>query len=509
VFSYPVQMIDNDVDAGSKMIVALSEQEWQFFTVAAIERDANELQLIWNSDAADAGVVPTSLAHYVWFHEGAKLDALVTLADQVLAGNATGAAHALLRGDIPRFAPGKGPVDGIFKAGVDEVCGWVDDLDESVVPIQGPPGTGKTFTGAHLIRKLVLEGRTVGVTAMSHHAIDNLTKAVVERFTEEGDIAQLRAVRKAKQGPVQGVEYIDDNAKCADGGFNVIAGTPWLFASTAMRNNPVDVLIVDEAGQLGLADTMAASISAGSVILLGDPQQLPQVAQASHPNGSGASALEHLLDGEPTVSPDRGVFLDTTWRMHSDVSGFISDVMYDGRLGVHPSCETQNVEAAGTGLRWLRAEHSECSTSSQVEVELIADQIKLLMNTPWTNQQGEVAKLRPVDFMVVAPYNDQVRLIREVFSSHKRLAKVEVGTVDKFQGREAAVVFFSMTTSSSDYMPRNADFLFSKNRLNVAISRARCLAYLVCTDALLETRAKSVEEMKMIGALCSFVERAE
>jgi hypothetical protein len=500
-------MIDNDIDAGSEMIVALSEQEWVFFTVASIDRDAREIRLVWTSAVEEAGVIPTSLVHYVWFHEGAKLDALVTHADRMLEGDPTSAAHALLRRDVPRFAPGMGPVDGVFKAGVDEVCEWVDHIEASVVPIQGPPGTGKTFTGAHLIRKLVLEGRTVGITAMSHHAIDNLTKAVVERFTEEGDIAKLRAVRKAKKGPVQGVEYIDDNAKCADGGFNVIAGTPWLFASTAMRDNPVDVLIVDEAGQLGLADTMAASISAGSVILLGDPQQLPQVAQASHPNGSGASALEHLLDGEPTVRPDRGVFLDTTWRMHSDVSGFISDVMYDGRLGVHPSCDTQNVEVAGTGLRWLRAEHSECSTSSKVEAELIAEQIKLLMNTPWTNQDGVVQPLRPKDFMVVAPYNDQVRLIRAVFSSHKRLAKVEVGTVDKFQGREAAVVFFSMTTSSSDHMPRNADFLFSKNRLNVAISRARCLAYLACTDALLETRAKSVEEMKMIGALCSFVER--
>ena len=254
---------------------------------------------------------------------------------------------------------------------------------------------------------------------------------------------------------------------------------------------------------------MAAAISASSVVLLGDPQQLPQVSQAVHPNGSGASALTHLLDGDRTITPDRGVFLDTTWRMHSDVSEFISDITYEGRLRVDPSCDGQSTEVGGTGLRWIRATHHDCSTSSVVEAELIAAQIRRLMNTPWTDRHGNVEKLRPKDFMVVAPYNDQVGVIRQVFSSHKRLAKIDVGTVDKFQGREAAVVFFSMTTSSSDLMPRAADFLFSRNRLNVAISRARCLAYLVCTDALLSTRATSVDDMKLIASLCAFVERAE
>ena len=159
-------------------------------------------------------------------------------------------------------------------------------------------------------------GKRVGVTAMSHHAIDNLMEAVVERFVEDGDIGELRAVRKSKSGDLDHVEYIDDNGDAAGGDFNVLAGTPWFFASTAMRDNPVDVLVVDEAGQLGLADTLAATISAANVILLGDPQQLPQVSQASHPNGAGASALEHILGDDRTVSADRGVLLDVTWRMH-------------------------------------------------------------------------------------------------------------------------------------------------------------------------------------------------
>ena len=170
---------------------------------------------------------------------------------------------------ISKVAIGKGPADGIFVGGYENVCEWAPHLDRSFVPIQGPPGTGKTFTGAHVIHTLVKAGKRVGVTAMSHPAIDNLIEAVVERFAQEGD--ELRAVRKAKKGSVSGVEYIDDNPKCATGPYDVIAGTSWLFANQAMRDNPVDVLVVDEAGQLGLADTLAATISATNVILLGVP----------------------------------------------------------------------------------------------------------------------------------------------------------------------------------------------------------------------------------------------
>jgi uncharacterized protein len=358
-----------------------------------------------------------------------------------------------------------------------------------------------------MIRTLVNAGLRVGVTAMSHAAIDNLMQAVVDRFAEEGERDHLRAVRKAKEGSVRGIRYVDDNAGVARGDFNVIAGTTWLFASKPMRENPVDVLVVDEAGQLGLADTVAATVSATNVILLGDPQQLPQVSQASHPGGAGASALEHLLDGDLTVPADRGVLLDTTWRMHPDVCEFISEVMYGGKLHSHESCAGQSA-AGQTGLRWLRAEHKGRSTESPEEAAIVVAKVMELLGQPWTDRHGTTRPLTIDDFMVVAPYNDQRRCITEALRVDPATRSVEVGTVDKFQGREAAVVLFSMTTSSADFMPRAADFLFSKNRLNVAVSRARCLAYLVCTDELLDTRARDVDEMELISALCSFVERA-
>ena len=344
LFTFPPQPVDPDIRHGAKLIVARTEHEWSFFDVDAIDTDAGTLTVLANEDLVAGSPPPTCLVHWPNFNEGAKLTALSDLADRMLAGDATAVGHAILRRDATRFTPGHGPADGVFVGDCAQVCAWAPHLDASYVPVQGPPGTGKTYTGAHVIHTLVKQGKRVGITAMSHHAIDNLTQEVVKRFAEAGD--DLRAVRKAPGGPVAGVTYINDNGRCATGPYDVVAGTAWLFASQAMRDNPVDVLIVDEAGQLGLADTLAASISATNVILLGDPQQLPQVAQASHPDRSGVSALEHLLgEGVRTFPPDRGVLLDVTWRMHPDVCDFISEVMYEGRLTSHPSCAVQTTAA--------------------------------------------------------------------------------------------------------------------------------------------------------------------
>ncbi len=506
-FCFPEQPIDADIGPGSTMILALQEHEWIFCTLSALDRHAHRLQVLWTEKHAERGVLPTSLVHFVSFNEKPKQDALGALAERMLAGDATAVGHAMLRRDAPVFDPGRGPDGGVFTGDLESVCAWSTSLQRSYVPVQGPPGTGKTFTGAHVITTLVQHGQRVGVTAMSHQAIDNLVQAVADRFAEDG--LALRAVRKADGGPVEGVDYVNDNKKCANGDYDVVAGTAWLFASEAMQARPVDVLVIDEAGQLGLADTLAASISATNVILLGDPQQLPQVAQAVHPGGSGASALQHLLgDGARTFSPDRGVLLDVSWRMHPDVCRFISSVMYDGRLTSHESCSLQRT-VAGTGLRWLPVEHTGCSTESQQEADVVAATVRRLVGTAWTDQHSVTRPIGAEDIMVVAPYNDHRRLLTATLTADPVTAGVEVGTVDKFQGREAAVVVFSMATSSAEFMPRNADFLFSKNRLNVAISRARCLAYLVCTDQLLDTRARDVEQMALISALCSFVEHAD
>ncbi|MFT4865538.1 MAG: putative RecB family nuclease [Ilumatobacter sp.] len=509
-FEFPPQELTYDlINAECDVAFAVDDQTIRIVSVVEVDPDAGRLVVVWNADRAEEAVVPSAVCEFSMFTPRAKLDALRELATDVLAGHLDSAPARFLFERAPQFTHGPDPVVDGFEPGVEAVIDWATRMNRTVVPIQGPPGAGKTYVGSHTVRALVSTGLRVGVCAMGHSAIDNLMHAVVDVFDEAGDTG-LRAIKQGGKDRTfedrDDFEYRNIAAKHIEE-CNVFAGTAWLFASEKMREQPVDVLFIDEAGQLGMADMLAASMGAKSVILLGDPQQLPQVSKASHPGGADRSALQHVLGDDQTMPADCGVFLDTTWRMHPDVNGFISDVMYDGQLGTHPSCSTQ-ATLAGTGLRWIRAEHAACSRSSQVEADLIAAEIIGLMGTDWTDSNGNVAPLTPDDFIVVAPYNDQRRLIDDVLDSDARTRGVPVGTVDKFQGQEAAVVFFSMTTSSSAHMPRTADFLFSKNRLNVAISRARCVAYLVCTEQLLDTTAKSVTQMQQIGALCAFVERA-
>jgi uncharacterized protein len=284
---------------------------------------------------------------------------------------------------------------------------------------------------------------------------------------------------------------------------NLIAGTAWLFAREEIEEAPVDYLFIDEAGQVSLADALAMGTCARNLVLLGDPLQLAQVTQGTHPPGSGASVLEHLLGDAQTIPPDRGIFLERTFRMHPDITAFVSEIVYEGRLGSADKCAVQGT-SFGTGLRFISVEHEGNRRRSVEEAEVIAGEVARLNGGDYVAADGTVRSLRDEDFMVVAPYNEQVRCLREALSS-----AVRVGTVDKFQGQEAPVVFFSMATSSGSDAPRNLEFLFSRNRLNVAVSRARCLAFLVASPRLLEAQCRTIEQMRLVNALCRFVERAD
>jgi uncharacterized protein len=276
-----------------------------------------------------------------------------------------------------------------------------------------------------------------------------------------------------------------------------------LFAREEVEQTPVDYLFIDEAGQVSLADAAAMGTSAKSVVLLGDPLQLAQVTQGTHPPGSGASVLEHLLDGAGTIPPDRGVFLERTYRMHPDITAFVSEIVYEGRLGSAEDCARQGTEF-GTGTRFVPVEHVGNRRRSVEEADTVAAEIGRMMGGEYTDSRGEKRPLTHMDFIVVAPYNDQVRCLREALHE-----EVRVGTVDKFQGQEAPIVIFSMATSSGEDVPRNLEFLLSRNRLNVAVSRARCLAILVASPRLLEARCRTIDQMRLVNALCRLVEFAE
>jgi hypothetical protein len=419
------------------------------------------------------------------------------------------AVRALLRKDPPQLQgrePGA-PIVASDPAPIDQVIAAVADLQDSYLFIQGPPGAGKTFTGSRVIVELIRRGHTVGISSNSHKAINNLLTAIVAHACETGVV--FRGVKKVSAGKEE--QFFDgpliDNVERGDEvtpGTALIAGTAWLFADPRLDQS-VDYLFVDEAGQVSLGHLVAMGVAARNIVLLGDQMQLPQPIQGVHPGRSGESTLDYLLDGAATIAPDRGVFLSDTWRMHPDVCAFISDAVYDGKLHAAARCAQQRLitDASAhaavqpTGIRFWPVEHDECSQSSPAEAQEISAIYASLLTQRWRNAHGEEGPITPEDILIVAPYNLQVRLLARTLPPGAR-----VGTVDKFQGQEAAVVIVSMATSSGDYLPRDIEFLYSKNRLNVALSRAKCLAILVASPKLLDVECRTVEQIRLVNTLC-------
>jgi predicted RecB family nuclease len=375
---------------------------------------------------------------------------------------------------------------------LEEMAALLLSLDGRQLVVQGPPGSGKTWTSGRMIARLLAAGETVGVASTSHRAIHKLLAEV------EGGAAELGlvfyGVKKASGGNPESeyagtqVENVYKNEETADA--QLLGGTAWLFSDPELDGR-LDYLFVDEAGQVSLADACAMSTCAHNVVLVGDPQQLGQVLQGTHPDGTEASVLEHLLAGLPTIPPDRGLFLERTFRLHPDVCDYISEEFYERRLLADPVTQARTTPF-GTGLRYLPVEHEGNRQESPEEAEAVRAEVARLVE----------AGVRPEEIKVVAAFNAQVQRLRGVLP-----AGVEVGTVDKFQGQEALVVFYSMASSSGEDIPRGLGFLLSRNRLNVAVSRAQALAYLVCSPRLLEVDCKTIPHMRLANALCRFVER--
>jgi uncharacterized protein len=387
-------------------------------------------------------------------------------------------------------------------------------LNGDVLPIQGPPGTGKSFTGAHVICDLVEKGMTVGITANSHKVIRNLIDKAIAVAVERG--TDLRCIQKpsgdSKEPDQHNLTFAKSNKEVfqalSDGAAQVAGATSFLWAREEAQDT-LDVLIVDEAAQMALANVVAVSACAKSLILLGDPQQLEQPTQGSHPDGTDCSALDHLLEGHQTISDDQGLFLGITYRLHPEICRFNSELFYENKLSSVARAANHEIKSegslSGTGLRYLPVEHSgntSSSTEEANEVFRIVNEI-LSSNTTWIDGEGCEHELTLADILIIAPYNAQV------FEIHQRLPDARVGTVDKFQGQEAPITIFSMATSSHADAPRGMEFLYSPNRLNVAISRAKCLAILVASPAVFEAECKTPRQMQLANAFCRYTELAE
>ena len=421
------------------------------------------------------------------------------------------ASRDLLLGRPPRAGQADGaPLRDEDESGLDAARRLALSLDATCLAIQGPPGAGKTYTGARMIVGLVRAGRRVGVTATSHKVIGNLLDEVQKAAVEAAFPVRIGQKPDKDGEPTCSVAtcYADNGSlrgALARREVDVAGATAWAWSREDFSGS-VDVLFVDEAGQMSLANVLAVAPAAASIVLLGDPQQLDQPLKGSHPPGADASALQHFLGRHQTIPPDVGLFLERTWRLHPDLTRFTSEVFYEGRLESEPSTLLQALSAggplSGTGLRWVPVEHTGNRNESTEEAAAVAELATSLIGGAWTDQHGEGHTIGWDDILVVAPYNAQVAAIKEF------LPEARVGTVDKFQGQEAAVAFYSLTTSSPDLAPRGMEFLYSLNRLNVATSRARCLAVVVGCPGLLRVAVRTPRQMRLANALCRAVEIA-
>ncbi|CAA9400569.1 MAG: Superfamily I DNA and RNA helicases and helicase subunits, partial [uncultured Quadrisphaera sp.] len=435
------------------------------------------------------------------------------------------AARALLLG---RASLGRAALDPPA-AGEDPVAHAVRlarGADGLVVAVQGPPGAGKSFLGAEVVDALLAGagpgGVRIGVTANSHAVVQHLLRSIHSR--SPAAVVRHKGAGASTAKDPDRWERLCEHPPCPEpalvtghaagwGAGEVLGGTAWAFAPETAP--ALDWLVVDEAGQMALADVLAAARHARNVLLLGDPQQLAKPSKAAHPAGVGVSALTHLMRGAATMPADRGIFLPSTRRMHADVAAFISDIAYDGRLAAHPVCADRAVlplqpgaddPLSGTGLRHVPVVHEGNAQSSDEECAVVVALVRQLLRRRWT-AAGEVADVTEADVLVVSPYTVAVRRL-EAALARAGLGGVQVGTVDRFQGREAVAVVYATASSDADSAPRGLGFLYDTHRLNVAVSRARCLAFWVGSPQLLRPRVGAAHQVPLVDAHCRFVEHA-
>ena len=462
-------------------------------------------------------------AVYVWdrpMNLDGHADSLLRLGDWVNAGNIDGpgefrAARDLLLRRAPRLLRGEtiAPLPG--EEPKVTACRIAGALDHSVFAIQGPPGAGKTYTGARMICRLVAEGKKVGVTALSHKVIRKLLEEVVSAAGEDG-IRGVKCMQKLNDeedlDPLEQIAIATDNEvplrALQSGDANVLGATSWLWTRPEYFET-VDALFIDEAGQMALADVVAVGQAARNLVLIGDPQQLERPLKGSHPEGAEKSALEHLVGPHKTIPPEMGLLLPETWRMHPKICEFTSEMFYEGRLQSREPLQHQVLASHpwlnGAGLWFVPVRHSGNRNSSAEEVDLIDKIVRSLTadGVTWFRTRTTSKKVELKDVLTVAPYNAQVSDL---------LVKLPpgacVGTVDKFQGQEAPVVIYSLTTSSPEDAPRGMEFLYSLNRFNVATSRAMTAVIVVGNPRLFEPDCKSPRQMRLANAFCAYLERA-
>ena len=505
-YGFPLQ--DSELRGGESLHRVGGEK---LGTLDAICPESRTADIKKRKDSAD--VHPPAVFAHDMVDTKVLAESLFSICEGVASHGLSGAGLAGTTSDLllrrpPRF--GGEPLRKEGESGFDAALRIATKLSGDVLAIQGPPGSGKTFTGARMIRDLIANGARIGVTANSHKVIRHFLDEILRAAAERG--AAVKCIQKVSDEIDDGGEILvtRDNAEvfsALGSTCQVAGGTAWLWARPEARWS-VDVLFIDEAAQMSLANVLAISPAGKNLVLLGDPQQLDQPIQGSHPEGTDVSALTYLLGGHQTIEMDRGLFLEETWRLHPLICDFTSEMFYEGRLQPRPGLENQTVVSAGplsgSGLRFLPVNHTGNQNSSPEEADRIQALVQEMLgnNSAWIDRDGVERQLTLDDILIIAPYNAQVFVLQE------RLPGARIGTVDKFQGREAPIAIYSLTTSSPADAPHGMEFLYSLNRLNVATSRARCLSVVAGSPALLEPECRTPRQMQLANALCRFREVA-
>lgn len=400
------------------------------------------------------------------------------------------------------IAPSHDPVQRL-----QQIIHAIMNLDNSYLTIQGPPGSGKTYTGKHVIAELIKRGKKIGISSNSHKAINNLLISTAEYCKKEGINGYFACTKDTDvQLSALGVNVIDNKSIAGNVQSSCVIGTTaWGFAREDL-DDAFDYLFIDEAGQVSVANLIAMSQSTNNIVLMGDQMQLGQPSQGSHPEDSGLSILDYMLHKTPTIPDDMGVFLGTTYRMHSAINQFISEAIYEGKLESAAENDHQRIDVPlnyqgilnkDAGIIAVPVEHEGNTQASDEEVEQIVILAHQLIGRAFTAKDGSQRELGWKDMLFVAPYNHQVSKLRAALGE-----AANVGSVDKFQGQEAPVVFLSMCASNANDSPRGMNFLFDKNRINVAISRAQCMAIVVYSPALLDVSPTTIEQLAMMNIMC-------
>lgn len=413
----------------------------------------------------------------------------------------------LVRRVPPRLATGlplPEPIGGPDRY-IDAITEAVGALDHSYVAVQGPPGTGKTHVGAHVIARLVARGWKVGVVGQSHAVVENLLRTAVAKAGVDPAVV-AKDVKHGEPLPWDQRSGQDVATLLAAPGGALIGGTAWTMTGANVPAGSLDLLVIDEAGQFSLANTLAVAQASSRLLLLGDPQQLPQVSQGSHPEPVNESALGWISAGHATLPPELGYFLGESWRMTAELCRAVSDLAYEGQLQSASAVELRRLDGAPPGIETVFVEHSGNITSSIEEAREVVHQVQRHLGLEWHTEQGS-RPLGAEDILVVAAYNAQVNVIR-VALEDAALGGVRVGTVDKFQGQEAAVVIVSMACSAVAEAPRGMEFLLSRNRINVAVSRGQWRAVLVRAPQLTNYLPAHPEGMEQLGGFIGLCQRS-